>query len=338
MTGADGFVGRHLVGALVERGATVRAVDLRFGAPLPGGAQPITAAVQNADDIREAVTGVDIVYHLAAVSDLWVSPCDPGRHERINVGGTQTVLRAAIEAGVRRFVYCSSNVVLTAGPRTHQRVDEDHVIQRSDLFGTYARSKFDAEALVQASSARIETVILLPGTPIGPGDHRPTPPGRFLRDLANGALPALPKQTAINVVDVRVLAKATAISGYLAPAGSRYLLTGCDVGFGEFAQIVGDLTDLHMPRASVPYGIAWMAALAEDRLWSRLTNRMPAASFDGLRISGRVRQFSNEKARRDLTLEETDLRTCIADALRWMVEHGMINRPLPGLKLGSAAP
>lgn len=333
VTGADGFVGRHLVKALVGEGADVRAVDLQFEASLPDGAQAIIADVQRIDDLRAAMEGVDIVYHLAAVSDLWVSTRDPGRHHRVNVDGTRNVLQAAIDTDARRFVHCSSNVVLIAGRRAFQHLDEDHTTRRSDLFGAYARSKFDAAALVQAAGGQIETVRVLPGTPIGPGDHRPTPPGRFLRDLVNGAIPALPRGAAINAVDVRVMTDTIARSGYLAPAGSRYLLTGCDVTFGDLARIAGDLTGLTMPRAVVPYGVAWTAALAEDVIWSRWTGRMPAASFDGLRMAGRARQFSNARARQDLLLEQTDLRACISDALTWMMQNGMITRPMPGLGL-----
>lgn len=281
--------------------------------------------------------GVGTVIHLAAISDLWVPPGDPARHHRVNVGGTQTVLRAAIDAGARRFVYCSSNVTLISGGRGLLPVDETNRARTDALFGPYARSKAQAERVVEAAEDRIETVIVLPGTPIGPGDHRPTPPGRLLRDLANGAIPALPTRNSINLVDVSVLARAIAESRYLAPSGARYLLTGCDTSFGHLAEILAEITGLAMPRERVPHGVAWLAAFAEDRIISRLTGRIPAASFDGARMAGRVRRFSNAAAQRELKLGETDLRRTTALALDWMVGRGMIHRPLPGLPAALAS-
>ncbi|MEM8849184.1 MAG: NAD-dependent epimerase/dehydratase family protein [Pseudomonadota bacterium] len=337
MTGADGFVGRHLVDALTRDGVAVRALDLRFGAPVPNGVETVIADIEREETIRSAMVGVNTVIHLAAVSDLWVPPGDPSRHHRINVEGTRIVLRSALAAGTRRFVYCSSNVTLIAGSRGVQSLDGTQRPPRDAVFGSYARSKIDAELAVEAAADVIETVIVRPGTPVGPGDHRPTPPGRLLRDLANGAVPALPSLAAINLVDVSVLARAIAESRYLAAPRTRYLLTGCDVSFGYLAELMAEITGLAMPRERVPYGVAWMAALAEDRVLSRWTGRMPKASFDGVRMAGRVRRFSAAAAHRDLGFQETDLRRSLTLALDWMAQSGMVERPLPGLSAALAS-
>ncbi|MEM7490864.1 MAG: NAD-dependent epimerase/dehydratase family protein [Pseudomonadota bacterium] len=331
VTGADGFVGRHLVRALTGRGVAVRALDLAFGAPLPDGATPVRADILDAAALRPAMAGVDVVYHLAAISDLWVPPSDPGRHHRVNVGGTRAVLAAAIEAGPRRIVHCSSNVVLIAGPRTDHPVDEGRPPPRETLFGAYAKSKADAEDAVAAARDRIETVIVRPGTPIGPGDHRPTPPGRLLRDLANGAIPALPRGGSINLVDVAAMADAMAAAGWQAPADARYLLTGKDLSFGALADILAGVTGRPMPRERVPYPVAWTAAVAEDLVWSRITGRPPAASFAGVRMAARRRRFSNAPARAELGLRPTDVAASVTRALHWMVGQGTIRRDLPGL-------
>ncbi|MEM8824152.1 MAG: NAD-dependent epimerase/dehydratase family protein, partial [Pseudomonadota bacterium] len=206
VTGADGFVGRHLVAALVQAGRSVRATDLQFGTDLPDGVEARVADILDAAAMASAMDGVETVYHLAAISDLWTPARDADQHHRVNVTGTKILLEAAIAAGARRFVYCSSNVALITGPRRAMDVDETYRVDRAALFGAYARSKHDAEALVSRAADRIEVVIARPGTPIGPGDHRPTPPGRLLRDLANGTLPALPMGGSINLVDVRLLA------------------------------------------------------------------------------------------------------------------------------------
>ncbi|MEM7710748.1 MAG: NAD-dependent epimerase/dehydratase family protein [Pseudomonadota bacterium] len=332
MTGADGFVGRHLVQALIADGAAVRALDVRFGRAFPDRVETIAGDILDEERIRAVMAGIDTVFHLAAVTDLWAPPKDPGQHYRINAGGTQTVLDAATEAGVRRFVYCSSNVALIGSGAAPEEIDESFRPSRDALFGAYARSKRDAEEIVAAAGDRIETIVAMPGTPIGPGDHRPTPPGRLLRDLANGLVPALPRRALVNLVDVEHLAGALARTRYRGVPGSKYLLTGCDVSFGRLAETMAEITGLSMPREIVPRSVALAAAVGEDLVWSTLTGRAPTASFDGVRMAVRMRRFSNAKARRDLDLAPTDLHQSVARAVDWMAQRGMIERALPGIE------
>ncbi|MEP6910156.1 MAG: NAD-dependent epimerase/dehydratase family protein [Actinomycetota bacterium] len=106
VTGGTGFVGGHVVHALRKAGKPVRCLvrNRRKGGRLAAlGCELAEGDVTDADSIRRAVEGVDVVVHLVAIRQG-----KPEAFERIMVGGTQTLLRCAKEAGVGRFVHMSA--------------------------------------------------------------------------------------------------------------------------------------------------------------------------------------------------------------------------------------
>src|SRR5262245_51447532 len=108
ITGATGFIGSRVARLLAARGRPVRALARPSSrrdnvAELP--LEFVTGDLQDADSLRRAVAGCEVVYHVAADYRLWAPDTDA--LYRINVGGTRNLLRAAREAGVRKVVYTS---------------------------------------------------------------------------------------------------------------------------------------------------------------------------------------------------------------------------------------
>src|SRR5216683_4412155 len=114
VTGGAGFIGSHLVDALLERGLNVRIIDnLSTGRRenLNPCAQLIEADIRDLESIREAFDDVDTVFHTAALPRVPLSIEKPIETHTVNALGTLNVLMAAREAGVRRFVYSGSSSV-----------------------------------------------------------------------------------------------------------------------------------------------------------------------------------------------------------------------------------
>lgn len=121
VTGGCGFIGSHLVDALVNRGGQVTVVDdLSTGdaSNLNPAAEFRNVSVLDEDALREAIEGAAVVFHLAALPRIPRSIEDPVNTHRVNVDGTLHVLEAARRAGVSRVVYSSSSSVYGA-QRTH---------------------------------------------------------------------------------------------------------------------------------------------------------------------------------------------------------------------------
>lgn len=117
VTGGAGFIGSHLVEELVRRGRRVRVFD-NFSTGKRENLSIVLSEIEVTDGdildpatVREAMTGVERVFHQAALRSVPRSVADPLATDRVNVEGTLNVLMAAREAGVRRVVYASSSSV-----------------------------------------------------------------------------------------------------------------------------------------------------------------------------------------------------------------------------------
>lgn len=117
VTGGAGFIGSNLVEALVARGDRVRTVDnlstgfLENLEPLAPKIEFINADVGDTARMREVFSGVDVVFHEAAIPSVQKSILDPLRSNQANINGTLSVLVAARDAKVRRVIYAGSSSV-----------------------------------------------------------------------------------------------------------------------------------------------------------------------------------------------------------------------------------
>jgi UDP-glucose 4-epimerase len=118
VTGGAGFIGSHLVDALVAQGREVVVLDdLSTGHKINvnADAELLDGSVTDEDAVRQAVEGADVIFHQAALGSVPRSVERPLDSDAVNTHGTLTVLKAALDAGVRRVVYASSSSVYGGG-------------------------------------------------------------------------------------------------------------------------------------------------------------------------------------------------------------------------------
>lgn len=190
LTGASGYTGGHILRKLLARGDSVTAL-VREGSITPalqaGGARIVTGALGSADDARRFVAGCDAVMHVAAVYRTAGHP--DSYYRQINVEGTQKLLEAAAEAGVRRFVHTST--VGVHGDVKHPPADENSPIAPSDI---YQETKAEADAMARefGRARGIEVAIVRPGAIYGPGETRLL---KVFRGIARGRYAVVGKGT-----------------------------------------------------------------------------------------------------------------------------------------------
>lgn len=150
VTGGLGFIGSHLVRRLVSLGHEVLVVDSREGHGAAGqGVEHVKADVTDRDTMRGAVHGADGVFHLAALVSVPESVARPVEYERINVGGTRSVLGSADRAGAPVVLASSAAVYGGASGRECVPVAEDAACEPTNPYGV---TKLECERLLSSGT------------------------------------------------------------------------------------------------------------------------------------------------------------------------------------------
>jgi dihydroflavonol-4-reductase len=321
VTGGTGFVGSHVVRALLERGGSVRC--LVRGASSRTNLEDLAVDTVDGDlrDVRSlarAMAGVQTLYHCAA--DYRLSARAADEIFASNVGGTSNVLLAAAEAGVSRVVHTSSVGALGLTPDGSPANEETPVVA-STLIGAYKRSKHAAEAIARQWAERgLPVVIVNPSTPVGERDVKPTPTGKMIVDFLNGRMPAY-VDTGLNLVDVRDVAQGHLLAAERGRPGERYILGNRDMTLKEILDALASITGQPAPRVRLPHWVP-LAAAGVQLAWSRVSGREPSIPLEGVRLSRHRMFFDSSKAIRELGFPQSDVVHALARAVSWFRAHG----------------
>ncbi len=325
VTGATGFVGSAVLRKVAAAGVRPRALVRRATdrRNLEGvDCELVEGDLAEPASFARAVDGCEGVMHVAADYRIWVP--DPEAMNRVNVDGTRALFEAALAAGVKRIVYCSSVATLKLSPQG-LAVDEDSIAGVDDMAGVYKRSKFLAEAEVArlVAERKAPIVIVLPTAPVGPRDIRPTPTGRTIVMSASGKMPAY-VETGLNVVHVDDVAEGHWLAYQKGEPGRRYILGGDNLMLHDIFAIVGAQTGARQPRLRLPPGLLVPAAWVSEQ-WARWRGgREPLLTLDGLRMARKVMFFSSTRAERELGYTHRPAEQAIADAVAWFRSNGYL--------------
>jgi dihydroflavonol-4-reductase len=333
VTGGCGFIGRHLVEQLAARGERVRVLDLRPLDTVPtkveGGVDQVIGSITDPAVVAHAMQGCERVFHLAANPNLWAP--DPKSFDAVNHQGTRRMLEAAQKAGVRRFVYTSTESILKSyrAPKQSVRalIDESVRLSLEDMPGPYCRSKFLAEeAAREAAAGGLPVIIVNPTMPIGPGDTLLTPPSKMILGFLNGETPAY-LNCEFNLVDARDVAAGQILAADHGPVGERYILGNVNLSLGELLAELHRLTGLEMPRTRIPYALALASAVVSEGI-AAVTKKPPIAPLTGVRLARTSMAFDCSKARNELGWSCRTLEQSLRDAIDWMSGRGVLRRPV----------
>jgi dihydroflavonol-4-reductase len=211
VTGANGFLGRHLVAELVRRGYPVRAL-LRPGTASPFPAdwdveycEEDLARPVNISHLINLANGCESIIHAAALAQV-----NPARNPEVmltNIGGTENALRMARKASVSRFVYVGTANVFGFGTKSRPG-DENRPFAGRRYGLDYMDSKVAATELVlrAVQQENLPAVLVHPTFMLGPGDEKPTS-NALLLELYHGRLPGYPPggKNYVHVRDVAVV-------------------------------------------------------------------------------------------------------------------------------------
>ena len=328
VTGATGFLGSHVARLLADQGAKLRLLarrtsDLRNIAELRN-ADLVTGDLRDPASFKEAISGCDFVFHVAADYRLWTPmQQDVEQMYRANVEGTRAIIAAAQEAGVRRVVYTSS--VATMGFRSDgTSVDESAPVSLAVMVSHYKKSKFIAEQVaLDAGRKGANVMVVNPTTLIGEQDVKPTPTGRIILDFLRRKFPAY-VDTRLNLVDVRHCARGLLLAMEKGRPGERYILGGENLRLKEILDKLSAITGLPSPKIKLPYAVALGFGIFDSAITGHLLKKMPRASIDEVRMGRKIMFVTSAKAVRELGWHEVPVDDALRRAVDWFRSNGYI--------------
>jgi UDP-glucose 4-epimerase len=257
VTGGAGFIGSHIAAALLERGEQVRVFDNMLAgrtinlAALEGRAEFFEGDLRDRAALDAAMKGVEVVFHQGAIASVPRSIADPAGSLEINVTGTQNVLLAARDNGVRRVVYASSSAVYGDAPTLPKREDLP-----TNTLSPYAVQKLSGELLCEVFTRMygLETVALRYFNVFGPrqdpaSEYAAVIP-RFLTMLLEGKQPVVfgdGEQTRDFVYIANVVQ--ANLKAAVAPAAvGRAMNIGCgeQVSLNDVLRLAGELLGVNV--------------------------------------------------------------------------------------------
>jgi dihydroflavonol-4-reductase len=325
VTGATGFIGGHVARLLLELGWTVRALRRR-GANNPfltdADLEWRDGDLRDPDSIRSAMSGCRAVFHVAADYRLWAPR--PADIYEANVSGTVHVLEAALAQGVERVVYTSSVGALGLHG-DGSPADETTPVQLEHMVGHYKRSKFLAERQAEGFVVRgLPLVMVHPSTPVGPGDHKPTPTGKIIVDYLNRRMPAY-VDTGLNLVDVRDVAWGHLLAYDKGRIGDKYILGNANLTLTQIFQLLAEISGIPAPRVRLAHSLVLLLAYA-NAAYSWATGTEPRIPLEGVRMAHRRMFFDPGKAVRELSLPQTPVKEALQAAVTWYEANGYVKR------------
>ncbi|MCK6482114.1 MAG: NAD-dependent epimerase/dehydratase family protein [Planctomycetes bacterium] len=323
VTGATGFVGSHLVRALVARGRPVRAL-VRPGTDAAElgrlGVEVVPGDVTDRDAYEAAAHRALRVFHVAGFVSFLAE--ERKRLESVNVEGVRNAVRAARSAKASVLVVTSS-VAAVGGSPTGGEVDEATPWTPDPRLG-YATTKHEGEAVALAAHGKggLRVVCVNPSIVLGPEDPRPSAGGDYVIRAAEGRIPVCASMLQ-SFVDVRDAAEGHLLAAERSPGGKRYILSGGSMRMREFVAAVREAAGNPGRPLPIPTLLLPPLALAAE-WWAGKRGTAPALTLEQARMAGRKGAFNAALARRELGWSPRPLAETIRETVAWFRGAGMM--------------
>jgi nucleoside-diphosphate-sugar epimerase len=324
VTGANGFIGSHVVRRLSEKSSCLTSGFVRRTSDL-WRLQSLPVDLVYGDlnsPLAGTLEGFDAVVHTAAKASDWGSEED---FRRTNVEGTVGLLDAAVKSGVRRFVHLSSVAVYGF----HGVPNAAEECPRRPFPNPYCATKALAEELVLEYRDRLEVVVLRPSNVFGPFDTSFTVP--LLKSIEKG-LPAWPNGGKTLTSPCFVANLAHAVERALLTedeTGEVFNVTdGADIPWKSFLDLVGRELGARPPRFPLPSGPLFALSVAMERLYRAFgSKRPPLITPYRIAQSARDYSFSVQKAMRRLGYEPPfTTAEGVRESVRWYRDQKAFSR------------
>ena len=322
VTGSTGFIGSAIARELLKDGEEVKVLirttsDTRNIDKLD--VERVYGDIRDGDSMKKALGGCDTLYFTAAYFAHWAQ--DPNLLYNINVGGTKASLQAALEVGVEKVIYTSTNNAIAAsGPVP---ANEEKAFNYWESGDHYSMSKYIAENEARIFVTRgLPVVMVNPTLVIGINDIKPTPSGQMIIDVVKQKMPGY-IDGGINIIDVEDVARGHILAAHKGRVGERYLLGNKNITVHDYLKLIADIAGVKPPSVKLPYRIALMLGHIFE-LVAFITQKPPVVTASEVRIGKMTEWYDCSKAVNELGLPQTPIETTIRKAINWFEKNGYL--------------
>jgi dihydroflavonol-4-reductase len=315
VTGGTGFIGQYVLRKLSGK-HSIRCLVRKtsdISVPKETGAEIVVGDVTDRVSVKNAMSGMEAVIHLANIYDFWI----PRRKDyyAVNVEGTRNVMEEALDAGVKKVVHISTEVVYGA-PEDSPYSEESTPSKKR--FSLYAETKYMGDQVAWAlhKEKSLPLVVVYPAAVLGRGDTRPS--GRYVDALATRKMPTQvfvnTVLTFVHVNDVaEIIVRALEKEGNI---GEKYFAGTHRHSFAEINAFVSEAAGVPLPRIVMPTWLATINAAVLTFLAGIFKFRpMLGMSNDQIRTMKIGFLADGSKAVRELGIEYTPIKKAVEDAV-----------------------
>ena len=321
VTGASGFIGTHLVSELLKQNWEVGVLIHKQPFSEQEKVRIFRGDIRDSSVLKEALLETDVLFHLAAA--LGASLINRKEFFRVNAEGTENVLRAARDAGVKRVIHFGSAGVLGA-VKENEAVGEEYPSRPIDI---YDATKLEGEkTALRFAREGMDVVVVRPGWAYGPGDRRTF---KLIKAIAKKRFMLVTKgKTNHTPVFIHDLVKGVLLCAAKARAGEIYHLAGEEVlSVKDMVSTIAEATHSKIPSFSLPLFPVRIAAWKMEKVFYLFKREAPL-SRGKLGFFIHPKPLSIQKAKKELGYSpQTDFQTGVRAAVAWYQDRGW----LPGL-------
>ncbi|MBO0949610.1 NAD-dependent epimerase/dehydratase family protein [Fibrella forsythiae] len=323
LTGANGFLGSHIARELLARRYVVRALVRRGSSRSTLAGLPIDfieGDICRQNDLLRAADGCAGVIHAAALAQ--VNPARNVAVWEVNKTGTEHVLQAVKQHGIRRLVYVGTANVFGFGTR-EQPGDEQQPYSGQRYGVDYMDSKVAATESVKLAVHRdnVPAIMVHPSFLVGPLDSKPTS-GAMLLAVARRQLPGY-TMGGKNFIHVRDAAIGTVNALTMGSIGESYILGNENLTYRQAFTLMAQVAGVQPPRLSLSPGLTRLYGQFNDWL-ATLTGKHAQVTLPMALIANDGHYFSSQKAINELNLPQTPIREALQEAYDWFTAHGYV--------------
>ncbi|WP_073696455.1 NAD-dependent epimerase/dehydratase family protein [Mycobacterium sp. ST-F2] len=330
VTGGTGFVGAHIVSALIRDGHDVRML-VRRSEQVPISLGPLEVSVDDlvvgdvldAEVVAAALDGVEAVVHAAAVFSLDARRA--AEITRTNLRATELVVGGAVERGLDPVIHISSTVALTC------RDGGGPDLPLGDVDLPYAKSKRESEVQIRAfQSIGAPVVSVYPGGVLGPHDPYVGTQAELFKWIVKGRFPIWPSGGA-HYVDVRDVADVVAACMAQGYGPRRYVVPGHHLDGDLMNGTLHKITGRWLPFISAPAMVAKPFTQFAELVNKVLPGNMHLpADAETVELAERDTRFDTSLTTEELGIEARPFEETVTDTLLWLIEIGALGTRYAG--------